>query len=51
VVLFGGFFLAPLVLIVLYSFWEVVNYNVASARLMAGAVSASVGETSAAGAN
>ena len=28
VVLFGGFFLAPLVLIVLYSFWEVVNYNV-----------------------
>jgi spermidine/putrescine transport system permease protein len=27
-VLFGGFFLAPLVLIVLYSFWEVVNYNV-----------------------
>src|ERR1700760_2744029 len=28
VVLFGGFFLAPLVLIVLYSFWEVINYNV-----------------------
>jgi ABC-type spermidine/putrescine transport system permease subunit I len=26
--LFGGFFLAPLVLIVLYSFWTVVNYNV-----------------------
>jgi spermidine/putrescine transport system permease protein len=28
VVLFGGFFLAPLVLIVLYSFWQVINYNV-----------------------
>jgi spermidine/putrescine transport system permease protein len=28
VVLFGGFFLAPLILIVLYSFWEVINYNV-----------------------
>ncbi|MGZ4166432.1 MAG: ABC transporter permease [Solirubrobacteraceae bacterium] len=28
VLLFGGFFLAPLVLIVLYSFWEVINYNV-----------------------
>jgi ABC-type spermidine/putrescine transport system permease subunit I len=27
-VLFGGFFLAPLVLIVLYSFWEVINYDV-----------------------
>jgi spermidine/putrescine transport system permease protein len=26
--LFGAFFLAPLVLIVLYSFWTVVNYNV-----------------------
>src|SRR6185312_15060496 len=28
VVLFGGFFLAALALIVLYSFWEVINYNV-----------------------
>jgi len=27
IVLFGGFFLAPMVLIVLYSFWETVNYN------------------------
>ncbi len=28
VVLFGGFFLAPMVLIVLYSFWTVINYNI-----------------------
>ncbi len=28
VLLFGGFFLAPMVLIVLYSFWTVVDYNV-----------------------
>ena len=27
-VLYGGFFLAPIVLIVLYSFWTVENYNV-----------------------
>ena len=27
-VLFGGFFLAPLAIIVAYSFWEVVDYNV-----------------------
>ena len=27
ILLFGGFFLAPMVLIVLYSFWETVNYN------------------------
>jgi spermidine/putrescine transport system permease protein len=27
-VLFGGFFFAPLVLIVAYSFWQVVDYNV-----------------------
>ncbi len=26
--LFGGFFLAPMALIVAYSFWETVNYNV-----------------------
>ena len=26
--LFGGFFLAPMALIVAYSFWEIVNYNV-----------------------
>jgi spermidine/putrescine transport system permease protein len=28
VVLFGGFFVAPMALIVAYSFWTVVNYNV-----------------------
>jgi spermidine/putrescine transport system permease protein len=28
IVLFGVFFLAPMVIIVLYSFWTVVNYNV-----------------------
>jgi ABC-type spermidine/putrescine transport system permease subunit I len=28
VLLLGGFFVIPLVIIVLYSFWEVVNYNV-----------------------
>src|SRR3982075_4171113 len=27
-VLFGGFFFAPLVLIVAYSFWQVIDYNV-----------------------
>jgi spermidine/putrescine transport system permease protein len=28
VLLFGGFFLAPMALIVAYSFWQTVNYNV-----------------------
>jgi len=28
IVLFGGFFLVPLAIIVCYSFWEVVNYDV-----------------------
>jgi ABC-type spermidine/putrescine transport system permease subunit I len=28
IILFGGFFLVPMVLIVLYSFWETIDYNV-----------------------
>ena len=32
--LFGGFFFAPLLLIVAYSFWQVIDYNVVQNNLI-----------------